>query len=31
MSKNKKVMSIAIRPELEEQLRNCSKRKGIST
>lgn len=30
MSKNKKVMSIAIRPELHEQLRKLSKRKGQS-
>jgi hypothetical protein len=30
MSKNKKVMSIAILPELHEELRKLSKRKGIS-
>lgn len=30
MSKNKKVMSIAILPELQEELRKLSKRKGIS-
>ena len=30
MSKNKKVMSIAILPELHEELRKISKRKGIS-
>lgn len=31
MSKNKKVMSIAIRPELHDDLKMLSKRKGIST
>lgn len=30
MSKNKKVMSIAILPELQEELRKLSKRKGVS-
>lgn len=30
MSKNKKVMSIAIRPELHEDLKKISKRKGLS-
>lgn len=30
MSKNKKVMSIAIRPELHDELKKLSKRKGIS-
>ena len=30
MSKNKKVMSIAILPELHEELKKFSKRKGIS-
>jgi hypothetical protein len=30
MSKNKKVMSIAILPELHEELRKLAKRKGIS-
>jgi predicted CopG family antitoxin len=28
--KNKKVMSIAIRPELHEELKKISKRKGLS-
>jgi predicted DNA-binding protein len=28
--KNKKVMSIAIRPELHEELKKVSKRKGVS-
>lgn len=31
MSKNKKVMSIAIKPELHEDLKKLSKRKGVST
>jgi hypothetical protein len=31
MSKNKKVMSIAIRPELHDELKRFSKRKGVST
>lgn len=31
MSKNKKVMSIAIRPELHDDLKKFSKRKGLST
>jgi hypothetical protein len=30
MSKNKKVMSIAIRPELHDELKKFSKRKGLS-
>lgn len=30
MSKNKKVMSIAIRPELHDELKRFSKRKGLS-
>jgi hypothetical protein len=30
MSKNKKVMSIAIKPELHDELRKFSKRKGVS-
>jgi hypothetical protein len=30
MSANKKVMSIAIRPELHDELKRYSKRKGIS-
>jgi hypothetical protein len=30
MSKNKKVMSIAIKPELHDELKNFSKRKGVS-
>lgn len=30
MSKNKKVMSIAINPELHDELKKFSKRKGIS-
>lgn len=30
MSKNKKVMSIAIRPEVHEELKKLSKRKGVS-
>lgn len=30
MTKNKKVMSIAIKPELEEELKKFSKRKGLS-
>jgi hypothetical protein len=30
MSKNKKVMSIAIRPELHDELKKYSKRKGLS-
>ncbi len=30
MSKNKKVMSIAIMPDLHEELKRYSKRKGIS-
>ena len=29
--KNKKVMSIAIRPELHDELKKVSKRKGLST
>jgi vacuolar-type H+-ATPase subunit E/Vma4 len=31
MSKNKKVMSIAIQPELQEELKKVSKRKGMSS
>ncbi len=31
MSKNKKVMSIAIMPDLHEELKRYSKRKGMST
>lgn len=31
MAKNKKVMSMAIRPELHDELKRVSKRKGIST
>lgn len=31
MSKNKKVMSIAIRPELHDELKRFAKRKGLST
>jgi hypothetical protein len=31
MSKNKKVMSIAIRPELQDELKKFSKRKGLSS
>ena len=30
MSKNKKVMSIAIKPELHDELKKFSKRKGLS-
>ena len=30
MSKNKKVMSIAIRPELHDELKKLAKRKGLS-
>jgi uncharacterized radical SAM superfamily protein len=30
MSKNKKVMSIAIRPDLHDELKRFSKRKGLS-
>jgi hypothetical protein len=30
MSKNKKVMSIAIKPELHEDLKKLSRRKGVS-
>lgn len=30
MSKNKKVMSIAIKPELHDELKRFSKRKGLS-
>jgi len=30
MSKNKKVMSIAIKPELHDELKKLSKRKGMS-
>lgn len=31
MSKNKKVMSIAIMPELHEEIKRVAKRKGLST
>lgn len=31
MSKNKKVMSIAIRPELHDDLKTFAKRKGLSS
>lgn len=31
MSKNKKVMSIAIMPELHDELKKFAKRKGLST
>lgn len=30
MSKNKKVMSIAIKPDMHEELKKLSKRKGMS-
>lgn len=31
MSKNKKVMSIAIQPELQDEIKKVSKRKGLSS